>query len=151
MSPGLYHYSVVIATPQREMKITAPTKGRHDIWLNALQYLLAHLTPVPSCLLVPPMRSAMTTDSWNITPRGQRSQSQLSVVGSVSKRSGTPAAEYLRWADDRGSSTILGEHGFEHVPGAGADDDDDDLDFEIRVSYRIRSWVRRSGERQSVL
>ena len=34
MPPGLYQYSVVISTPQREMKITAPTKERHDIWLN---------------------------------------------------------------------------------------------------------------------
>ena len=34
MPPGLYQYSVVISTPQREMKITAPTKDRHDIWLN---------------------------------------------------------------------------------------------------------------------
>lgn len=34
MPPGLYQYSVVISTGQREMKITAPTKDRHDIWLN---------------------------------------------------------------------------------------------------------------------
>lgn len=35
MPPGLYQYSVIVSTPQREMKITAPTKERHDIWLNA--------------------------------------------------------------------------------------------------------------------
>jgi len=34
MPPGLYQYSVVVSTPQREMKITAPTKERHDIWLD---------------------------------------------------------------------------------------------------------------------
>jgi len=34
MPPGLYQYSVVVSTPHREMKITAPTKDRHDIWLN---------------------------------------------------------------------------------------------------------------------
>jgi len=34
MPPGLYQYSVVVSTPQREMKFTAPTKERHDIWLN---------------------------------------------------------------------------------------------------------------------
>ena len=34
MPPGLYQYSVVVSTPHREMKITAPTKERHDIWLN---------------------------------------------------------------------------------------------------------------------
>lgn len=37
MPPGLYQYSVVVSTPQREMKITAPTKERHDIWLNVSQ------------------------------------------------------------------------------------------------------------------
>lgn len=34
MPPGLYQYSVVVSTPQREMKFTAPTKDRHEIWLN---------------------------------------------------------------------------------------------------------------------
>lgn len=34
MPPGLYQYSVIVSTAQREMKITAPTKERHDIWLN---------------------------------------------------------------------------------------------------------------------
>ena len=34
MPPGLYQYSVVISMPQREMKITTPTRERHDIWLN---------------------------------------------------------------------------------------------------------------------
>jgi hypothetical protein len=34
MPPGLYQYSVVVSTPQREMKFTAPTKERHDIWLS---------------------------------------------------------------------------------------------------------------------
>lgn len=37
MPPGLYQYSVVVSTPQREMKITALTKERHDIWLNVSQ------------------------------------------------------------------------------------------------------------------
>jgi len=34
MPPGLYQYSIVISTSHREMKITAPTKERHEIWLN---------------------------------------------------------------------------------------------------------------------
>jgi len=34
MPPGLHQYSVIISTANREMKITAPTKERHDIWLN---------------------------------------------------------------------------------------------------------------------
>ena len=34
MPPGIYQYSVVVTTPHREMKFTAPTKERHDIWVN---------------------------------------------------------------------------------------------------------------------
>ena len=34
MPPGIHQYSVIVPTPQREMKFTAPTKERHDIWYN---------------------------------------------------------------------------------------------------------------------
>jgi len=34
MPPGLHQYSVVVTTANREMKFTAPTKERHDIWFN---------------------------------------------------------------------------------------------------------------------
>jgi hypothetical protein len=33
LPPGIYQYSVVVSTPQREMKFTAPSKERHDIWI----------------------------------------------------------------------------------------------------------------------
>ena len=42
----------------------------------------------------------------------------------MSKRSGTPAAEYLRWAE--GPSSPSKE--YEHIPGGN---DDDELDFEL--------------------
>ncbi|KDQ58499.1 hypothetical protein JAAARDRAFT_34310 [Jaapia argillacea MUCL 33604] len=164
MPPGLYQYSVVVSTPNREMKFTAPTKERHDIWLNALKYLLSrpnamavaspgNATVGPSAPLSPmsveadlpegengnplmaspqSFRSARSghteasADSWNHTPRGRRSQSQLSARGSVGKRAGTPAAEYLRWA---GSSEepLSPTKSFEHIPGQ----DDEGLDFEL--------------------
>ncbi|KAJ7204776.1 hypothetical protein GGX14DRAFT_500974 [Mycena pura] len=153
MPPGLYQYSVVVSTPQREMKITAPTKERHDIWLNALRYLLARPsgpnTPFAgSGLQVPPSprsdftdderrpigdspqsqrstRSVQKGDTWNTTPRGQRSRSQISVGGSLGKRSGTPAAEYLRWnAPESPYSPI---RSFVDVAGG----EDEDLDFEL--------------------
>ncbi|KAF7318979.1 PH domain-containing protein [Mycena chlorophos] len=165
MPPGLYQYSVVVSTPQREMKITAPTKERHDIWLNALKYLLARpnvpgmSTPPNGAngLQVPPSpmsdftddeqqggpndrrpplntspqsqrsaRSARRGDTWNTTPRGQRSRSQLSVGGSLGKRSGTPAMEYLRWNGPE--SPYSPSRSFVDVPGG---DNDDDLDFEL--------------------
>ena len=43
MPPGLYQYSVIISTPQREMKVTAPTKERHDIWLNVRYFSFSYL------------------------------------------------------------------------------------------------------------
>ncbi|KAI5121954.1 hypothetical protein M0805_002025 [Coniferiporia weirii] len=170
MPPGLYQYSVVISTPQREMKFTAPTKERHEIWLNALGYLLARPTPTtvtqsPTTQVngapVTPMRnpsgsghnaeqggivsplsqrsgrseqSGMSNNDspWNITPRGgRRSRSRVSMVGSVGKRSGTPAAEYLRWADGPQSPSM---HGFEQTSRGTEPDDDEDLDFEIHDS-----------------
>lgn len=77
-------------------------------------------------------QSGMSGESaWNVTPRGERrSRSRVSVGGSVGKRTGTPAAEYLRWADGPGSPTSYSLHGFEHI-GPAVDADEDELDFEI--------------------
>lgn len=72
------------------------------------------------------VRSANQNQSWTTTPRGQKSRSQLSVVGSVGKRSGTPAAEYMRWNGPE--SPYSPSKSFEHV---GAAPDADDLDFEL--------------------
>ncbi|KAJ3566381.1 hypothetical protein NP233_g7047 [Leucocoprinus birnbaumii] len=169
MPPGLYQYSVVVSTPQREMKITAPTKERHDIWLNALKYLLSRPSPnvnavdeSPSGLQSPdyltdddrepPRRQRLQSspqsfrssrrgtpgDTWNTTPRGKRSRSQLSVnkAGSVSKRSGTPALEYLRWngpppPESPYSPTKSFVDVDEHQQRQLAMDDEEDLDFEL--------------------
>ncbi|KAH9848344.1 hypothetical protein C2E23DRAFT_889192 [Lenzites betulinus] len=163
MPPGIHQYSVIVSTPQREMKFTAPTKERHDIWYNALTYLLTrpgqmHGMPGSNSGPVPPMspmsangdlpdenphyhnnvvaspesqrsartgRTALSGESWNVTPRGQRSRSQISLGGSMGKRSGTPAAEYLRWAHQEPSSP---SKEYEHVPGGH---DEEDLDFEL--------------------
>ncbi|KAN0065213.1 hypothetical protein ACQY0O_001710 [Thecaphora frezii] len=38
--PGLYHESLVITTATREVKITAPSRERHEAWLGALDYLV---------------------------------------------------------------------------------------------------------------
>ncbi|CAL1699777.1 unnamed protein product [Somion occarium] len=143
MPPGIHQYSVVVSTPQREMKFTAPTKERHDIWINALQYLLSRPSAGPvaspsngTALPNSPMsmearladddnnNGSNITDSFNVTPRGQRSQSQLSLGGSMGKRSGTPAAEYLRWSTLDGPNSPT--KSFEHIPS-----NDGELDFEL--------------------
>jgi len=152
MPPGLYQYSVIVSTPQREMKITCPTKERHDIWFNALKYLLARPTPPTATsgvqespaplsdyvtdderqgLHTSPqsqrsVRSVQKSEQWTSTPRGQRSRSQLSAGGSIGKRSGTPALEYLRW--NGLESPYSPTKSFVSVPGR---DDDEVLDFEL--------------------
>ena len=70
-------------------------------------------------------RTGISADSWTSTPRGQRSQSQLSQRGSMGKRSGTPAAEYLRWGGPEGPYSPT--RSFEHIPGQ----EEEDLDFEL--------------------
>ncbi|KAF8328184.1 uncharacterized protein EI90DRAFT_3065826 [Cantharellus anzutake] len=132
MPPGLHQYSIVVYTPQREMKFTAPTKERHDIWFRALSYLIdrpsavlvstpavGSMTPSPipartmpsshredgtlkgknEAMMASPssVRSAMSKgsmDSWNLTPRA-RAQAHLAPQ-SISRRTATPATEYLR-------------------------------------------------------
>ncbi|KAL7417325.1 meiotic cell cortex C-terminal pleckstrin homology-domain-containing protein [Mrakia frigida] len=142
MPPGIYHHSVIVSTPQREMKFTATSKERHDIWLNALQYLLARPTPEttngvsepsagpfdttpnanhyrghsapndhdssrpripsasPNSIRSFASASSNGTGNFHLTPKAKRSQSALSIAfsnhnGSVSKRNGTAAREYL--------------------------------------------------------
>lgn len=69
-------------------------------------------------------RTGISGDTFNTTPRGQRSRSQISLGGSMSKRSGTPAAEYLRWSEGPSSPTKE----YEHIPGG---ENSEDLDFEL--------------------
>ncbi|KAF2434558.1 hypothetical protein EJ08DRAFT_557906, partial [Tothia fuscella] len=40
MPPGLHRKSLVVITPGRTIKFTAPTSQRHETWFNALSYLL---------------------------------------------------------------------------------------------------------------
>lgn len=151
MPPGLYQYSVIVSTPQREMKFTAPTKERHDIWFNALKYLLSrpnhmNISSPGNTTILPqsPMSQGEFTDitssphsqrsgrsvgqvgTWNTTPRGQRSRSQVSIgQGSIGKRSGTPAVEYLRWnGADSPYSLSKSFVDVQHHDG-------EDLDFEL--------------------
>ncbi|KAH9462392.1 hypothetical protein Pst134EB_006287 [Puccinia striiformis f. sp. tritici] len=63
---GLASYSLVIQTPNREMKITAPTKERHELWFSAINYLLTR--PDPSATTSPSLTHP-TIDS-NPSTRG---------------------------------------------------------------------------------
>lgn len=37
---GLYHKSLIIASAHKTIKITCPTRRRHNVWFNSLRYLL---------------------------------------------------------------------------------------------------------------
>ena len=81
-------------------------------------------------MITPPGRrspqSPTKKDTWSTTPRGgQRSRSQISISRSASKRSGTPALEYLRWRNGP-ESPYSPDKSFVNVP-----DHDPDLDFEL--------------------
>lgn len=182
MPPGLYQYSIIVSTPQREMKFTAPTKERHDIWfsvcitlinlglhpdpiLQALQYLLTRpdsVLPSPGNGQLPrtplsvasgshelyednedlhhndlsfnasPSRRHSVQRSVNMTPRNRRSVSQMSFRGSIGKRAGTPAAEFLRWNDGPLSSP---DNTVNYANNSGRaedeEDDEEELDFEL--------------------
>ena len=64
-------------------------------------------------------------DSFNNTPKGQRGHSQVSLRGSIGKRSGTPAAEYLRWTERE--TPYSPSKSYEYVGG----EDEENLDFEL--------------------
>lgn len=71
-------------------------------------------------------RSPTKQGTWSTTPRGQRSRSQISISRSASKRSGTPALEYLRW-NNTPESPYSPDKSFVNVP----DHDPEELDFEL--------------------
>lgn len=71
-------------------------------------------------------RSQRSGESWNSTPRAQRSHSRLSAYpASIGKRAGTPAAEYLRWHGEPGSPSSA------YHPMTDNAAIDDDVDFHI--------------------
>ncbi|KAG8922861.1 hypothetical protein FRC01_013515 [Tulasnella sp. 417] len=134
LPPALYHYSIVVSTPQREIKFTALNKERHDIWYTALKYLLDRPSSIPvneptngppsrpmasphqrtfssedgnpGNLMTSP-RSIHSTHSDSITPRAMRSQTRLTIQ--KAQKSPTPSVRSYR-------------------QGAGYGDDDDDYE-----------------------
>jgi len=71
-------------------------------------------------------RTGRTGEPWNSATPGKRSRSQLSVGGSVGKRSGTPALEYMRY-NNLFDSPYSPTKSFVDVPVRNAEE----LDFEL--------------------
>lgn len=83
-------------------------------------------------------RSIHSTHSYSITPRAMRSQTQLSVQSSMGKRPGTPAAEYLRWAEEAQKSPTRSVRSFRGgVPYADDDDDYEAVEPAGELSFEL--------------
>jgi predicted nucleic acid-binding Zn-ribbon protein len=92
MPPGLHRKSLVVTTPGRTIKFTAPTSQRHETWSNALTYLLLKTGTERD------VESAGVEDSeeFNPTLGGARStsratgRSRASISSYMSRRTASP-------------------------------------------------------------
>ncbi|KZO91079.1 hypothetical protein CALVIDRAFT_558348 [Calocera viscosa TUFC12733] len=66
--PGLHQESIVVSTSTKELKFTAPTKERHEIWINALRYLIARPQDAPVTAPEPGNDTSITAGPINSTP-----------------------------------------------------------------------------------
>ncbi|KAM0749543.1 hypothetical protein T439DRAFT_357881 [Meredithblackwellia eburnea MCA 4105] len=95
--PGLSQNSIIVETPERELKITAVTRERHDMWLQAINYLLsrpgtsnATRTPAtPGSMSFP--RSGVDSDGeWDVSPNTSATTKGLYTHASQSDSRLTP-------------------------------------------------------------
>ncbi|CAG8520711.1 5890_t:CDS:2 [Ambispora leptoticha] len=70
--PGLHHMSLVVKTPGREIKFTAPTKERHEIWFKALNYLIERAVDTEPADPSSPNRKG--SDPWENQPDSRHVQ-----------------------------------------------------------------------------
>lgn len=76
--PGLHQKSIVVVTPGRSIKFTAPTSYRHETWFNALSYLLLRAVPDPN-----------NSSGAGKVVNSARNYSNYSAVGHGNERSST--------------------------------------------------------------
>lgn len=87
--PGLHRKSLVIITPGRTIKLTAPTGQRHETWYNALSYLLLRTSEEKE------EQTATTEDPQEFNPSfrsssRQTGRSRASLSSYVSRRTSSP-------------------------------------------------------------
>lgn len=65
LPPGLHHRSIIVHSPTGSVKITCPTRQRHNIWLNALRYLVSRTgdTSAPSTFALGALDLSHAADS----------------------------------------------------------------------------------------
>ena len=87
--PGLHRKSLVIMTPGRTIKLTAPTGQRHETWFNALSYLLLRTSDETD------EQKSTTEDVQEFNPSyrsssRQTGRSRASLSSHVSRRTSSP-------------------------------------------------------------
>ncbi|KFY24789.1 hypothetical protein V493_05023 [Pseudogymnoascus sp. VKM F-4281 (FW-2241)] len=96
MPPGLHRKSLVILTPGRSVKFTAQTGHNHEIWFNALSYLLLRTDDAPPVETAYDGPDALTADDVDEFNPGYRSSrrggaASLSSYNSRATRNESPA------------------------------------------------------------
>ncbi|KFY89325.1 hypothetical protein V500_05799 [Pseudogymnoascus sp. VKM F-4518 (FW-2643)] len=95
MPPGLHRKSLVILTPGRSVKFTAQTGHNHEIWFNALSYLLLRTDDAPEDTAdeAPDALTADDVDEFNPGFRSSRrgGAASLSSYNSRTTRNESPA------------------------------------------------------------
>ncbi|KAL5349882.1 hypothetical protein ACLOAV_004916 [Pseudogymnoascus australis] len=95
MPPGLHRKSLVILTPGRSVKFTAQTGHNHEIWFNALSYLLLRTDDAPEDIAdeAPDALTADDVDEFNPGFRSSRrgGAASLSSYNSRATRNESPA------------------------------------------------------------
>lgn len=108
--PGLHQHSIVLVTPQREVKITAATQDRHKLWYDAIQYLIARRNE--DSALGDTARSTenvmQTPDSIASGSLGQRFKRKYSVATMGSGREGRSVASDLYDLGSRSEPYLAG-------------------------------------------
>ena len=128
MPPGLHQYSVIVSTPTREMKFTAPTREQHDIWLSvspcfydrllnthigpqALRYITArHGTMLPGADDDAPLSPTPIGPDFP----GERNQ-QVLMTSPRSRRSGRSASTVLSSGGNSSDNPSKGQRGRSQV------------------------------------
>ncbi|KAE8266950.1 hypothetical protein A4X09_0g5394 [Tilletia walkeri] len=96
--PGLFHMSIIVKTAAREMKLTAPNKDRHDVWLAALGYLVNRGMPTGDAMsmgdgggLTDQENRMLNAPSNAPSPRKPRDRSATTGTGTGRSRFLSPA------------------------------------------------------------
>lgn len=125
--PGLHQKSLIIGTPGRSIKVTAPTGQRHETWLNALRYLCQRVDDSADQQVEKPAASDEIQDEFNAGYRSSSratGRSKASMASYVSRRTSSPHHQIptLR------QSTVSQQRAVSTEPGS--------------VSSRISSFIR---------